>query len=434
MRRAMSDREGPPPIPSRRARAAAKMRGLAVDLTPLRASRDYRYLWFGELVSHTGRHITVVALPFQVFELTGSPLLVGMIGLVQVVPLVAFSLAAGVVADRMDRRRLLALSQAGLAVSSGLLAALTIGSRPPLWALYAVAALIGALSGLESPTRTAVVPRLVGDELIPSAVALEQTLFQLSDIVGPAVGGLIIATLGLSSAYVVDALTFVVALLAVLAIRPLPPDPQERGTKRLAAFTEGFRYLKGRPVLQSTFYVDLIAMVFGMPRALFPVLAVTTFGIGPEGLGLLFAAPGVGALVGALGSGWVRHVRHQGRAVLWSVTLWGAAIAAFGLTRELWLALVFLAVAGAADVISAVFRSTILQRSIPDRLRGRLSAIHIAVVVGGPRLGDAEAGVVATLFTPAISVVSGGLAVIGGVALLAALVPRFARYHAGEPA
>jgi len=410
------------------------MRGLAVDLTPLRASRDYRYLWFGELVSHTGRHITVVALPFQVFELTGSPLLVGMIGLVQVVPLVAFSLAAGVVADRMDRRRLLALSQAGLAVSSGLLAALTIGSRPPLWALYAVAALIGALSGLESPTRTAVVPRLVGDELIPSAVALEQTLFQLSDIVGPAVGGLIIATLGLSSAYVVDALTFVVALLAVLAIRPLPPDPQEQGTKGLAAFTVGFRYLKGRPVLQSTFYVDLIAMVFGMPRALFPVLAVTTFGIGPEGLGLLFAAPGVGALVGALGSGWVRHVRHQGRAVLWSVTLWGAAIAAFGLTRELWLALVFLAVAGAADVISAVFRSTILQRSIPDRLRGRLSAIHIAVVVGGPRLGDAEAGVVATLFTPAISVVSGGLAVIGGVALLAALVPRFARYHAGEPA
>lgn len=429
----MSDREGPPPIPSRRARAASRVRGLAIDLTPLRVSRDYRLLWWGELVSHTGRHITVVALPFQVFELTGSPFLVGLIGLVQFAPLVTFSLWAGVLADRMDRRRLLAGAQAGLAIASLLLAATALADEPPLWLIYAIAGAIGALSGLEAPVRTAVVPRLVGDKHITAAVTLEQTLFQSSDIIGPAVGGVILASIGLSAAYVVDALTFLVAVVTVLLMRPLPPEPDEARTSGFASFREGFGYLKGRRVLQSTFYADLIAMGLGMPRALFPSLAATTFAVGPDGLGLLFAAPGVGALLGALASGWIGGVRHQGRAVLWAVAAWGGAIAAFGLTDIFWLALVFLAIAGAADVISAVFRSTILQRSIPDRMRGRLSAIHIAVVVGGPRLGDVRAGSVASLTSPGVSVVSGGLAVIGGVALLAAAVPAIGRYHAGEP-
>lgn len=430
----MSDREDVPPIASRRARAVARMRGLAVDLSPLRVSRDYRLLWFGEMVSHTGRHITVVALPFQIFQLTGSPLAIGLIGLVQFVPLVAFSLVGGVIADRVDRRKLLALTQVGLAVASILLVGGAVVGSPPLWFLYLVAGVIGALSGLDSPTRTATVPRLVGDAHLPSAIALEQTLFQLSDIVGPAVGGLILGQVGLAAAYTVDAATFLVALGTVLAMRPLPPDPEAREVKSGAAFREGFRFLRGRKVLQATFQVDLVAMVFGMPRALFPVLAAQVFHVGPEALGLLYAAPGAGALLGALSSGWVRHVRHQGRAVLWSVALWGAAIAAFGFTDVFWLALVFLAIAGAADVISAVFRSTILQRSVPDRLRGRLSAIHIAVVVGGPRLGDFEAGVVAQAVSPTFSVVSGGLACVVGVAALALAVPQFARYHAGEPA
>lgn len=430
----MSDREDVPPIASRRARAVARMRGLAVDLSPLRVSRDYRLLWFGEMVSHTGRHITVVALPFQIFQLTGSPLAIGLVGLVQFVPLVAFSLVGGVIADRVDRRKLLALTQVGLALASILLAGGAVVGSPPLWFLYLVAGVIGALSGLDSPTRTATVPRLVGDAHLPSAIALEQTLFQLSDIVGPAVGGLILGQVGLAAAYTVDAATFLVALGTVLAMRPLPPDPEAREVKSSAAFREGFRFLRGRKVLQATFQVDLVAMVFGMPRALFPVLAAQVFHVGPEALGLLYAAPGAGALLGALSSGWVRHVRHQGRAVLWSVALWGAAIAAFGFTDVFWLALVFLAIAGAADVISAVFRSTILQRSVPDRLRGRLSAIHIAVVVGGPRLGDLEAGVVAQIVSPTFSAVSGGLACVVGVAALALAVPQFARYHAGEPA
>lgn len=429
----MTDRDdAPQPIPSRRARTAARMRGIAVDLTPLRASRDYRLLWFGELVSHTGRHITVVALPFQVFQITRSAFAVGLIGLVQVVPLVGFSLAGGVVADRVDRRKLLAVTQTLLAAASAVLMVTTIAGQPPLWLLYTLAAVIAALSGLESPTRTAMVPRLVGLEHLSSAIALEQTLFQVSDIVGPAVGGVIIGTLGLEWAYAIDAATFVVALVTVLAMRPMPPEPDDERSGGLEAFRQGFRYLKGRKVLQSTFSVDLIAMIFGMPRALFPLFALEIFDVGPEGLGLLYAAPAMGAIAGALTSGWVRHVRHQGKAVLWSVAVWGLAIAAFGVTRSFPLALGFLGLAGAADVISAVFRSTILQSRVPDRLRGRLSAIHISVVVGGPRLGDFEAGAVAALVSPAFSVVSGGLAVIVGVGILALRVPQFARYHAGE--
>lgn len=429
----MSDREGPPPIPSRRARTAARVRGMAVDLTPLRVSRDYRLLWFGELVSHTGRHITVVALPYQVFLLTRSPLAVGLIGLVQVIPLVLFSFVGGVIADRVDRRRLMAVAQAGLAVCSVLLALVTLADRTPLWILYVLAAAIGAVSGLDSPTRTATVPRLVGLEHLSSAIALEQTLFQVSDVVGPAIGGLLLAQLGLAWAYGVDALTFVVALVTVLMMRPVPPEPDEERVGGFHSFREGFRYLRRRPVLRSIFYVDLIAMVLAMPRALFPFYAADIFRVGPQGLGLLYAAPGVGALLGALTSGWVHRVRGQGRAVLWSVVLWGVAVAAFGVTSVFWLALVFLAVAGAADVVSAVLRSTILQGTIPDRLRGRLSSIHIAVVVGGPRVGDLRAGAAASLTTPAISAVAGGLACVLGVGVLAALVPRFARYRAGEP-
>lgn len=410
------------------------MRGIAVDLSPLRASRDYRLLWLGEMVSHTGRHITVVALPFQIYQLTGSALAIGLIGLAQVVPLVAFSLVGGVIADRVDRRKLLAATQVGLAVASVLLAGAAISGSPPLWFLYLVAGLIGALSGLDSPTRTATVPRLVGEAYLPSAIALEQTLFQLSDVVGPAVGGVVLGQLGLAWAYALDAATFLVALGTVLAMRPLPPDPAQREVKSVAAFREGFRYLRGRRVLQATFQVDLIAMVFGMPRALFPVLAAEVFQVGPEALGLLYAAPGAGALLGALTSGWVRHVRRQGRAVLWAVAVWGLAVALFGLTDILWLALLLLGVAGAADMLSAIFRSTILQRSVPDRLRGRLSAIHIAVVVGGPRLGDLEAGVVAAAVSPTFSVVSGGVATVVGVGVLAALVPAFVRYRSGDPA
>jgi MFS family permease len=424
------------PEPTRRARAGALVRRTVLDLAPLRTSRQFRLLWTGELVSHTGRHITVVALPYQVYQLTRSPLAVGLIGLAQVLPLVLFSLLGGALADRMDRRRLLLLTQIGLLVTALLFVGGAAVGEPPLWFLYAVAALSSALSALDSPTRSAAVPGMVAREQLPSALALNQALMQFSDIAGPALGGIIIGQLGLVWAYGTDAVSFVAAIAAIVAMRPMPPQTDREHLPVWASVREGFRYLKGRRILQSTFFIDLNAMIFGMPMALFPVLADQSFHVGPAGLGLLYAAPAAGALAGALLTGWVRHVRHQGRAVLWAVTVWGAAIVAFGLTTggAFSLALVFLAIAGAADVVSAIFRSTILQGTVPDSLRGRLSAIHIMVVVGGPRLGDLEAGVVAQFTSPVFSVVSGGVACIAGVGLLALLVPQFARYHSGEPA
>jgi MFS family permease len=412
------------------------VRGAILDLSPLRESPPFRMLWLGEVVSHIGRHITVVALPFQVYELTRSPLAVGLIGLVQFVPLVVLSPVGGALADSMDRRKLMLLTQMGLVGTSLLFVGGALAERPPLWFLYSVAAVSAALAALDSPARTAAIPNLVGRDRLSSALALNQVLFQVSDIVGPALGGLLIARVGLVWAYAVDALTFLAAIAAILALPRLHPkrsegDPEVRG---LGAIREGFAYLRGRRVLQSTFVIDLNAMIFGMPRALFPVLALDVFRVGPQGLGLLYAAPAIGALAGALLAGWVRHVRHQGRAVLWAVTVWGLAIVGFGLSTEAFvLALVFLGVAGAADVVSAILRGTILQESVPDSLRGRLSSIHFMVVVGGPRLGDLEAGAVAQLTSPMFSVVSGGAACVAGVALLAMLVPQFARYHAGDP-
>jgi MFS family permease len=433
----MSDEPDPDqPAPPRLARAGAAIRGLAVDITPLRRYRDYRLLWVGELVSTTGRQITVVALPFQVFVLTRSSLAVGLIGLVQVVPLVVFSIAGGAIADRVDRRKLLLVTEFGLAATSAFLLIGALVGDPPLWYLYLVTGLQAGISGVNSPARSAAVPNIVPRDQLPAALALNQVLFNTTMIVGPAVAGVILAHFGLAWAYGADVISFLASVAAVLLLRPLPPK-RELGDAPSSPWREiraGFSYLRSQRVLISTFLVDLDAMIFGMPRALFPVLALDVFRVGPEGLGLLFAAPAAGALVGALTAGWVGRIRRQGLAVIWAVALWGAAITFFGLSGRFFvLALFFLAFAGAADVISAVFRGAILQLSVPDALRGRLSAIHIMVVTGGPRLGDVEAGTVAALVSPWFSVVSGGLACIAGVALLARFVPELARYRADSP-
>ena len=283
-----------------------------------------------------------------------------------------------------------------------------------------------AFAGLDSPTRVAAIPKLVGADHLPAAAALNQLLYQVGGVLGPALGGLLIARVSLASAYWVDALSFLVAIVALVAMRPIPVEGG--GTRAsVASIVEGLRFLKGRQALQGTFVIDINAMVFGMPRALFPAIG-TSLG-GPAAVGLLYAAPGAGAIVGAATSGWVNRVDRQGRATIIAVVVWGASIGAFGLSHWLPLALALLAVAGAADVISAVFRNTILQLSVPDRLRGRLSSVHIAVVTGGPRLGDFEAGAVAALTTPAFAVVSGGLACIVGAVVIARAMPDFTHWR-----
>lgn len=410
---------------------------MAVDLSPLR-SRDFRLLWIGEVFSETGSSITLVAVYIQVYRLTGSAAAVGAIGLVQLAPLMAASLFGGPVIDRHDRRRLLAVAQVAQAGASGLLLVGALMDEPPLTLVYLAAGLIAGFSGFALATRSAMTPNLVSSDRLASALALNQVMWHTSLIVGPALGGLIVANLGLAWAYGIDLVSFSATIVAVLAMGPHPPadvDPDEEVLGSWRRLAEGFRYLRGRRVLQSTFVVDLIAMVFGMPRALFPVLAVTQFAGGDQIVGILFSAVSAGALVGALTTGWVRRVSRQGLAIVVAVAIWGAAIAAFGLVGDrLLVACACLAIAGGADVVSAVFRSTILQATVPDALRGRLSGIHITVVAGGPRIGDVEAGVVASVFSPMASVVSGGLLCLVGVGVLALAVPEFARYRVGDPA
>lgn len=413
-------------------RPSGKLTGLAIDLTPFRVSRDFRFVWAGLAVTAVGSQFTLVAVFVQVTRLTNNELAVGATGLAWLLGLVAGTIAGGTVLDAWDRRRLLLIAQVGLAAGVGSLLAGALVGDPPLWTIYLSLAVIAGFSAIDGPTRSAMTPRLVGAALIPSAQALNQVVWNSAALLGPALAGLVIQRFGdVSIAYAIDLTSVVAMFFAALAIHPMKPEASERNASGLRAIGEGFSFAVRNRVILGTFVIDLIAMIFGLPRALFTFLAVAQFGSGPEIVGLLFAAPAVGALLGALSSGWTREVVRQGWAVVVAVALWGVCIAAFGLVGDrLWLALAFLAAAGWADVISAIFRSTILQLASPDRLRGRVSGIHILVVTGGPRLGDFEAGVVARAFSPQFSVVSGGLACVVGAGLVAVGFPELRRYRA----
>lgn len=433
MSRVSDDPEPPtpkqPPAPFARARGA--IRSVAVDRTPFRVSVDYRRLWWAELVSQAGTQITIVAVFFQVYALTHSAAKVGLVGLVQFVPLTIATIVGGPMIDRLDRRKILLATQAGYLFTSGALLAGALIGRPPLILIYGAVGASAALSGLATPTRGSIIPNLIPVELLSSAVALNQVMWNAAQVAGPALGGILIARAGLPWAYGVDLASFGAAIYATYRLSPQVPRRDEgRAPAGIGAIRESFVFLRGRRVLQATFVVDLVAMIFGMPRALFPILAVTQFHRGPEIIGALFSSIAAGAVVGASTAGWVRRVRRQGRAVLIAVAVWGACVALFGITGSLPLAMALLAAAGAADVVSAVFRGTILQATVTDAVRGRLSALHILVVTGGPRLGDLEAGLVAAALTPTISVVGGGLICIAGVFAIAALMPDFVRYRA----
>jgi transmembrane secretion effector len=407
-------------------------RRLLIDITPLRRSRDFRALISGQTVSVLGTQLTAVAVPYQVYELTRSSLDVGLVSLVQLFPLIIGSLVGGSVVDAVDRRRLLLVVESlAAACSAGL--ALNADLMPALWPLFVLPAATAALSGFESSARSAMVPNMVRRSEVSTANAMFQALFQLGAVAGPAAAGLLLAGPGIRFVYWMDVASFGASLLSVFLISPQRPS---QGGRRpgLRSIVEGFAFLRGRQAIQGAYLIDINAMVFGMPRALFPALASTVFGGGAATVGFLYAAPGAGALVGALTTGWVGRVRRQGLAVIIAVIAWGLAITGFGLASWLPAALVLLAVAGWADVISAVFRNTIIQLSVPDALRGRLSGLQMAVVAGGPRVGDFEAGAVAAVFGDTTSVVSGGLACVAGALVLARLLPGFRhqRAHHGQ--
>jgi MFS family permease len=407
---------------------ANRLKRVLLDTAPLRLDRDFRWLWTGQAINGVGSQITRLALPYQVYVLTNSTLAIAALTLFQLVPILVFSLGAGSIADAVDRRRMLRITQLGLMACSAILAILAFQPSVPLPLLFLVAFASAAFASLDQPARSSAIPRLVPRERLPAAIALGQLNFQIASVVGPTVAGILIATVGLPGAYLVDVASFAASLGALAAISPIPPLV---GAARpgLAAIREGLRFAIQRRVILATYVIDLDAMIFGMPTSLFPVLALDVFHAGPQGLGLLAAAPSVGALLGALLSGWVSSVRRVGLAVIVAVAIWGLAITLFGLsTFSFALALFFLAVAGAADVLSAVFRSTIVQLAAPDNLRGRISSIHILVVTSGPRIGDIEAATVASVVGAQLSVVSGGLLCLAGVAVVARLFPELATH------
>jgi MFS family permease len=417
------------PHPPRSGRLRRLLAVVATDVTPLRVARDYRLLWSGMTISTIGRQITVVALPYQVFLLTRSSLAVGAIGLVQLVPLVVLSLMGGAIADQFDRRRLLVITNSCLAACSALLTVGAFLHWQSVAFLYVIAGLSAAFAAVDGPARSAIIPNLVRPEHLASSLALNFGGFQTTLIVGPALGGVIIATVGLGTGYLIDVVTFAAAIGAAIAIAPQPP---RGGTREpvLRSVRFGLAYTARQPVLLGSFAADLVAMIFGMRRALYPVLATTVYNAGPVGLGLLSSAPGVGGLLAAMASGWVGRSRALGRIVVIVVGVWGLSVIGLGLAPALWVALLALAVGGAADAFSAVARSTIMQSITPDNLRGRISAVYMMVVVGGPSLGDIEAGAVASAFSPEISIVSGGVMCLVGLGLVALRAPQLVRFRA----
>ena len=414
--------------------ARRRARALLLDVSPLRFDRDFRWLWSGQVVGGIGNQITRIVLPYQAYVLTGSTLAIAALTLCQLVPILVVSLGAGSLADALDRRRVMLAAQAGQALCSAALVWLALQPNPPLPAIFLVALVAAGLTATEQPARSSAVPRLVPEERLPAAIALGQLNFQIASVVGPAIGGVLLATIGIAGAYAVDVVTFGASILAALAIAPIPPlgNVPRPG---LGAIREGLAFAARRRVILSTFVIDLDAMIFGMPQSLFPVLALDVFKVGPTGFGLLAAAPAIGALLGALLSGWVVRIRRLGWSVIVAVAVWGGAITAFGLatfsasTVAFVFALVFLAIAGAADVLSAVFRSTIVQLATPDELRGRISSLYMMVVTSGPRLGDIEAAAAASVIGAQLSALSGGVLCLLGVFVVARLYPELAAHE-----
>ncbi|MCW2580865.1 MAG: major facilitator superfamily 1 [Blastococcus sp.] len=414
-----------------------RRRGWAIDTTPLR-NPHFRRLFLGVAATMLGQQMTLVAVPFQVYALTGDSLMVGVTSIVALVPLVVFGLLGGAIADAMDRRKLMLITSTGAAVTSALLAVQALlpggGNLALLWVLTAF---VSGFAAVNQPTRSAAIPALVGPALVPAANALSMTVRQAGVIVGPLLAGVLIGMGELFLAYVIDAVGFLLAALLLRGLPSLPPIGVS-GPLRLRAAVrgvgEGFAFLRTQPVLLMTFVVDVIAMMFAWPQVVFPELSETRFADSPNSLGWLFAGVSLGALLMGLTSGWVSRVDRQGAFVLGAIAVWGVAIVGFGLTPVLWLAVLCLAVAGAADMVSAVLRTSMLQIAAPDHMRGRMQGVFIVVVAGGPRLGDLRAGALASAASVSVAMVSGGVIVVVAMAVVALVVPSFWFFRASRSA
>ncbi len=400
------------------------MSSLLADISPLRESGQYRLFYSGEAVASLARQLTLVAAPLQIYALTRSTLLVGLLGLSQFPTILIGSTLGGLASDAWDRRYVVVTAQSALGLISIGLAMNATGDTQAVWLVFALMAVQALFFSIDAPARIAAIPRLVPAGRIPAAYALETLLSQFAKAVGPILAGVIIATWSLTLAYSIAAGSFFLAILAMAVMSPLPAT--DGGTRpSLRSVGEGLAFLKNRKAIQGAFLIDIAANVFGLPRALFPEIGLSVLGGSAATVGFLYAAPGFGALAAAATSGWIGKVRRAGVATTVAVFIWGVAIAVFGFTSSLQLALVALFIAGGADAISAVFRATILQLTTPDELRGRLSGLKIAVVAGGPRLGDAEAGLVARAVGPSVAAWSGGIASAASAIGVAWFYPKF---------
>jgi MFS family permease len=405
------------------------IRRLAIDVGPLRRYPAFRRLFVGQTISTFGSEVAAVAAPFQLYQLTHSTLQVGLLSLCELLPLLTLTIVGGALADAVDRRRLLLVTEVLLALVALGFAFNASLAEPRVWAIYVLVTLAMSIFSLGVAGMGTVIPRLVQPHELAAANAIENVYGSTTNVAGPAFGGLLIALLGLKGAYLLDAGTFAASLWSVWRLPPLPAaHDAERPSWQ--TIKEGFRFVRHKKVLLGMFLVDSNAMVFGMPRALFPALAIHHFGGGAGKLGLMYAAPYAGALISSLLSGWIGHVRRQGLIVAVAAALWGVAITAFGFAETFWLALLLLAAAGAADNVSAVLRGTILWTVTPDEVRGRVSGIEFAQVAATPALGNVEAGLVAELTSLRFSIVSGGLLCIIGTVVVALAVPAFTRYDA----
>ncbi len=417
------------------------MARIFADLTPLRVSAPYRRLWAGLGISNVGQQMTSVAVGLQVYDLTKSSFMVGLVGLFQLIPLIGFGLYGGTLSDAFDRRLVGLISALGLWGCSLLFMLQSALSVNSVGVLFLVVAVQSAFFAVGNPARQAIIPRLVPKEMLPAANALSMITWNIGFTLGPLIGGLVIAAFGtVSAAYVIDVVAFAIVVWAMWRLPSLPPiliAGDVRPRAGWGAVKEGFVFLKGKRNLQMSFYEDIIAMVFGMPRALFPAIAAQWYGGSMREvamvLGFLAAAPAVGALLSSIFSGPLGAVRAQGRWVIISIVVWGSTIAAFGMVRWLPLALLLLMIAGAADNVSAIFRTTIMQSATPDEYRGRLQGIFTVVVAGGPRLGDVEAGAVAAVAGEAFSVISGGVMCVVLALGLGRAIPSFWKYDARHP-
>jgi MFS family permease len=399
---------------------------MLIDISPLRVSRDYRLLFFGQLISAFGTAVGFVVLPVQLYQLTGSTLLVGLLSASEFVLILLMAFIGGAYADFIDKRKMLRLTEIGHTLVTAMLVSNALLPRPRVWLLFVGAALHAGLAALQRPSFEAMLQKIIPLELMSSVSALNSLRWNVTTILGPSVAGIIMARYGAAIAYSIDLVSFFASLAAVFLIRAVPAPAQIEDRPTLKSVVEGLHYAWRRKEILGTYLVDMNAMFFGMPSALFPAMAAN-FGAGT--VGFFYAAPSAGALVATLTSGWAKNVNRHGLFVAIAAALWGVAIVFFGLAQNLYLALFCLALAGGFDMISGVFRMTMWSQTIPHYLRGRLAGLEMISYTSGPKLGDAEAGIVATLFSVRTSIVSGGILCVAGTVIISLLIPEFIKYH-----